>query len=611
MKKIKQYNSDSLKRSLPEAYREFFDNSEVVVSAPFIFFWAGEYAVMHGAFALLQKVPLRIYVGLELRPDDQILIADYTAFDAQVGSFEKREFNEIIERKLVKKIREILAKDSIKLPCGFNIRILVESPFNRAFKTTGSLCVSLATAIRLYFYGLDPRSVAAWAETHSRHLITDDSLGFDKTFRFAWKLESVFHADASSGAGVAASIIHSIYPVLYFSEKRFGDQENNLLSKFPSNIAKNYNVLDRIMYFFAKLDELANLETEPIWPIDFCLVSTGLSKDTYASIKSTRVIQEDLEQLRAFYQKTKNYFKRYIKPEAPRSELLFNKILPGEFWAHIIKKSAINNIELVSLMERLLVGGAPQYLLDDFIRIINAGHGLFQDLDLTTYEIERLRSCFREKYHCGSKLIGSGRGGDLLFVAEQGNFSEDFRTKKKELENLLGKKLMVDYANWRDGYEKDGVRVEQFLARDIVSDIVSGDMALITVHASDQPIKKYVTFEKLKKLIKEADLFLDYSNSKIYIKGQLMTSKKLHSTTKTLEIFKTLLEKSGCEITTDSFPKSSYIDRNEMQSKIISPLQKYFKQRTNKRLPLVLSGGLAKDFKLCLKIPKNIKIITV
>ena len=58
-------------------------------------------------------------------------------------------------------------------------------------------------------------------------------------------------------------------------------------------------------------------------------------------------------------------------------------------------------------------------------------------------------------------------------------------------------------------------------------------------------------------------------------------------------------------------PESSYIDRNEMQSKIISPLKAAFKERTHKNLPLDISGRLASSFELTLKSAKNIKIITV
>jgi len=52
----------------------------VVVSAPGVFFWAGEHTVLDGAVAVVQQVPLRVFVGLEplgpVRGTEPCLILD-------------------------------------------------------------------------------------------------------------------------------------------------------------------------------------------------------------------------------------------------------------------------------------------------------------------------------------------------------------------------------------------------------------------------------------------------------------------------------------------------------------------------------------------------------
>lgn len=605
MPQLRQYNSSSLKGAFPSVYGEFFNSCEIVVSAPFIFYWAGEYAVLHGGLSLAQKVPLRVYIGLETRKDKEFVITDYIAFSPALNDFEKLEFNDITERKIVKKIKEIFIKE-VNLRSGFNIKILAESPLGHGITTSGALCVALSAAILLFLGKIKAADIAAWANYSTKELLTNKELNFDVVFRLAWKIESVIHGGCASGTGSAVAMIDSIYPVLYFTERRFGDAEQNQLANFPTNVAKDYGVLDRIKYFVARIEEVIDLSSEPVWPIDFCLINTGLSKNTEAAIRSTMTIQRDLAAVEELQKKLKNLSKQQGKVQ-----LLFQNGKPGEFWADVIKNSSIHNLEIVYYIEKLLASGAPQYSLDDFIRLIDSCHSLYQYLELTAFEIEKIRFYLKTINECGSKLIGGGKGGDLLCVGEEGVFSQNFEQKIKKLEELCGQKIYVDYASWRDGFEKGGVRVDQFLKDSITPDFIGSDSKLITIYDASGPVKKYVTSEKLKELIKQADIFLDFENSKIFIKGRPLDSKKLHSTTKTLEIFKVLLEQTCVGIPSGKFPESSYIDRNEMQSKIISPMTKYFKKYTDKNLPLKISGGLASDFTLCLKIPKGIKIAAV
>jgi mevalonate kinase len=605
MSQLRQNNSSSLKGAFPGVYGEFFNSCEIVVSAPFIFYWAGEYSVLHGGLSLAQKVPLRIYIGLETRKDKELVITDYSAFAAAFNDFEKLEFNGITERKIVKKIKEIFIREA-NLKNGFNIKILAESPLGRGITTSGAFCAALSAAILLFLGNIKAENILAWAGYPTEELLTKKNLDFDAIFRLAWKIESVIHGGCASGTGSAVAMIDSIYPVLYFTERRFGDAEQNHLANFPANVAKNFEVLDKIKYFVARLEEVIDLSSEPVWPIDFCLINTGLSKNTEAAIRSTLTIQRDLAAVEELQKKLKNLAKKQGK-----IELLFQNVKPGEFWADIIKNSGIHNLEIVYYIEKLLASGAPQYSLDDFIRLIDSCHGLYQYLELTAFEVEKIRFYLKTINECGSKLIGGGKGGDLLCVGEEGVFSQNFEQKIKKLEELCGQKIYVDYASWRDGFEKEGLKVEQFLKNNIISDFIGGDSKLVTIYDAGGPIKKHVTSEKLKELTRQADIFLDYENSRIFIKGRPLDSKKLHSTTKTLEIFKVLLEQACIDVPSQKFPESSYIDRNEMQSKIVSPMAKYFKKYTNKNLPLKISGGLASDFTLCLKIPKGIKIACV
>ncbi|MFA6255525.1 MAG: hypothetical protein WC675_05940 [Patescibacteria group bacterium] len=598
------YNTQYLRENFLEAYKDFFGSCEVVCSTPTTFFWTGEYSVMHGAFSLLQKIPQRIYVGLEKRYDNKITINDYSAYSQEKNLFEKIEFNDIAENKIIKKLREIFGNQID----GLNIKILGEAALGYGPTTSGALSAALAAVILLHLGKIYPRDIVDWKNHRCQDLINNKDLGFDQVFRLAWKIESVTHADASSGAGIAGTMVDSFYPILYFSEKRFSDSLNNNLSKFPVNISADYGILDSIGYTVFRLNEISNLADDPFWPIDFFLVNTGASKKTDATIRSSRVIQKDLESLENFYLEIINlashgYFKN--------PELLFGEKIKSSFWPNIIKAKGVISTEIIYLISKILSLGANHDILVRLLNLINCYHGVYQYLDLTSPEIEKIRSTLSNSSKVASKLVGGGKGGDLLAVAEQGTVSKNFAEHLKQWEHDLGRKLVVDYVSWQDGFESEGLKVEQCLVKNIQPDFIEDSFITATIYGGGLIVKKNISNKKINELIETADLFLDYHANKIYIVGKKLNSGDIHSATQTLEVLKLLLEKNNQSVFSDQLPASSYVDRNEMQSKVISPLKNSFKKYTGKNLPLTISGGLGSKFTISFKLAKNIKIIVI
>ncbi len=113
-------------------------------------------------------------------------------------------------------------------------------------------------------------------------------------------------------------------------------------------------------------------------------------------------------------------------------------------------------------------------------------------------------------------------------------------------------------------------------------------------HVSTQAI----SLDRLEKVRRTYDLFLDPIERKIYLRGESLTSKDLHSQKVTTVILQALLENLDKSVAVQKLPSSSYLDRTTMQGKIVGPLVEIVKQRTGKKLPLTVSGGLAKNFTL-------------
>ena len=118
------------------------------------------------------------------------------------------------------------------------------------------------------------------------------------------------------------------------------------------------------------------------------------------------------------------------------------------------------------------------------------------------------------------------------------------------------------------------------------------------------------TLERFENEKGNISLLLDPQNHEIWIRKMRLDSKAIPSSSATIQILKTLLDNLGKEIKNSKLPKSSYSqDRNELQSKIISPLNKQLKKTLNKELPVHIHGSID-EFTIILKgLPLSIHVI--
>lgn len=60
-----ELNSETLQENYSLVYQGFFSQNSLVVSAPRNFWWTGEYAELFGGLTITQKLPVRLYFGLQ------------------------------------------------------------------------------------------------------------------------------------------------------------------------------------------------------------------------------------------------------------------------------------------------------------------------------------------------------------------------------------------------------------------------------------------------------------------------------------------------------------------------------------------------------------------
>lgn len=142
-----------------------------------------------------------------------------------------------------------------------------------------------------------------------------------------------------------------------------------------------------------------------------------------------------------------------------------------------------------------------------------------------------------------------------------------------------------------EGQEEEGIRIEQYQELGIGG--TQTEKEELTIWRNGDKEHVYIPKEQYEKVRQETDLFLDVIQGKIWIGGKPMSSKELHSQNQTIFLLQAILEHPAQQISNHELPRSSYsTNRNEISSKILSPLKRILKEEGRGECPFVLEGRL-------------------
>ncbi len=575
-------NSKSLQKRLSGFYKELFSVCPVVVSAPGSFWWTGEYVVIEGSFSLSQKIPLRCFVGLEPTSSKEIQIGSLYEFDPEENTFEEYVQDSSISSKIIS-----LLSESDKSQSGFKIHIMSEIPLACGMNSSGALSAALAIAYFLHIGKITPEIIASWKTKKVIDLISDKKTGFDMVFRMAWKFESVFHGDISSGSTAFASLVDSGYPTLFFGPKI--SREDVIRSRYWQ---ERYKYTNTESYSGARLNELFELPDLPNWPIDFGLVFSGNTRNTASIVRNISDRKAEFKELekniKELASKHPASVAKHLLPELSKTNDGDNN-----FFSIYFDEAKVVSLEILMDFNNLFLKGASHHVLEAFFTSLKKNHDLLKFLIPTSSSVENI--C-RElsRYNAGYKITGGGSKGDVLFAAQDHQIRTEFGEIEKRISERTTKTINLDYASWLDGIEDESILVEQDLNSKIYSEFISNGAVQVTSISPDLSLSSQVfSKEKFMELKDDMDILLDEADSKIYMKGQEITSSEILSSKTTIKVLKTLIDQHGKEVKAKDFGRGSYFDeRNEFQSKILTPLSKTCKKRLGKTLEITLNGGL-------------------
>lgn len=601
MEKRIELNSESLKERFKNIYSGFFSKSVVSASSSGTIFLSGEHAASYGSPAVLQKLPVRVYIGLEPADQAGLFFSDIKYFIPSKQRFVTIPLFESTAQRICKVIPQNLYKS--KNHKGLKVHILSEFPPGSGLNVSGALGSALSLALHTYKGTAKPKDLTNWQEKKINDLLLDEK--FNNIFRLAWKIDCAIEASSSSGACTLASLVFANYPILYFSQKRRDKNGKRFKGIPPANVEKDYLVIDKLKCWGFKFEEFINTLNQD-WPIDFGLIYSGDYHTTQTVVNAMNVKRQDL--VRKNLELEQAILEKINIAQRNLTEFLNESANHKPVWLD----STIGTATEITLgtwwsLIRVFRSGSSFTDLDRFFAFINAFQRYLFLIEASAFKADKIslliRNFIREandELDAGAKITGAGWGSDILFAVQKTALIGRAQSLLNYLRKEVNNDIYLDYASWIDGIGNGGALIEQDIRNKKYSNFISQNTILTKIlDKSANLLTKSLSASEFEKIRNEnnIDIILDKPNSKIYINGEKMNSKIIKSSFTTIEILSTLINNMGKPVSSKHFPPSSYReDRNEYTSKIVYPIKYAVKKYLNKELPLEVKGSISEHY---------------
>jgi hypothetical protein len=585
-------NSFSLHAEFPKEYHHLYYSSEIVTSAAGSFYWSGEHIVLYGAPIVLQKLPLRAFVGLQRSHEPGVRFGPWSIYTSAAQQFEKGQIPESQKYAMAKVLEPLLPK-FINQP-GLEVDSLFEMHPAVGLNSSGALSAAIATGLFILGDRLTPQEVGEWQRQPLKSILQNET--FDQVFRLAWKLDAAISGGYSSGSAAFTSLVSSRYPVVYWSAGRSEEDGYPRFPSYPAYVGENWDLLDNIPIFAARLDELYDIPAGKELPIDYGLIFSGRTRYTQAATADISMKRRrNLDQFAASLASLSSIHLQSLSiPSA------LSLVLPDArdaWWKSVLVLGSALVASVIEGLRDSLVAAEPDRLdrlvdlinhYNKFLYYVGAGN---QFLEAETAEV---RWYIENRWHSnvGVKIIGAGQGGDLLFVFPHAfEYSNPDDLVEYLQQKFSNPKIHVDYMSWIDGAgEQSGVVVDYSRKFEIVPPNLQG---LYRLHMYGR--RKGVTlvpYSTIDDRAREFDLAIIGVQRKksILIGGQEAKFKMGKQTA--VDIFRRILIENQPVLSTEM---GVYGKKAEFAASLINPLDEMLRRERGREFPFFVKEKAPQD----------------
>ncbi len=592
-------NSADLQREFPKVYSDFFHTHDIVISGDGILTWWPD--ISHGVSVLRikQKLPLKTFCGVCPNNSGKITFRTLYVYDILLHTFREKSFSESFQDSLdnLALFLERYLHDQ-GFVWGIEFDFLSEAPPWHGFAFSAVCSVLLTYVVYIISWKLDP------SDFEQGELREDHPL-FEELYIFSLTLSHYISWEKSIGgwSNYAVMLGRSISPIVYFSAKNpvssKDEYERDGSRDFLQHVRTDMTLYKDTLEHFLGISSIIPWE----FPLDYGILFMGVEYRFWETEKA----------------------RLWIHDEGRERSLLIRNIIG---WLLIGEEKKMRLIELLGFEQN-----TPTYphiddlnlrILEAFSILLTHSHNgdsadkyieIFQQIGLSSFSYQKENTFFFDLIHYFHKFqqfrdekiailpFNTGKmGWSLLFVMKKWYSRATFEKTLDQM-RLDGQEASLYHASWRDGYAKDGIRLEQYISKEYYSSHTKkGD-----VYYRDSHGNAYCgDYDMIVKNQTEG-ILLDEIGWRIYVQGEKLTSRDIHSQNTTIDMLKLLLMNLWEEVPNTKLPLSTYSqNKNELLGKVVLPIKKIVKKYFLDELSLSCTGGITEYY---LRLQKDEHIV--
>lgn len=562
--------TENFQKLFPDVYKSFYVKHDLVLSWNFSCRWWINW-IGHNSknLRIKQKIPAKCYIWFKKLKTKEIRFNEVSFYNPVSKSFETYPYSKVNQEEQ-KVVEYLLNYFQINDFDGWvEVNILSEIWRGHWFSFSWTTWAIIAMWIFLILEKL-------WVDYEKNYSKFIKSQLFDEVFRLAWKYEFLSKYGNPVSDGLICCLLETASPVMFFSEE------------FQSNVSAD--TLDNVNYKYEILSEkFDSIITNNEFPLDYCVVYSWFPSET---AKIEKYIKSDMKKYNTF----ENFLSNYLE----ESNIDYKNLYLSKFVSQNSMYQSFNDV-LIALsimtlyyLKEIFEKWYNLNTIDEFISVINNFKHSIQLIEwensfirLFDYFFEKNKVDPNEKLWIYPVYSGKVWWGYMVVMKEW----KSRNTLNKIIEDLKSvyPSTEVEYSSYIDGVCGDWIKIEQFLSQDIYSRylkkwnyIYKDTLGNKFVWTLSEIFDKYSGW-----------LLLDSVSNKIYLDWDKLTSKDIHSQNSTIEIFGVLLDNMWEFVNSKYLPLSSYSkNKNEMITKIYTPINKFLEEKIWKSLPVSIKWSL-------------------
>ncbi len=514
-----------------------------------------------GGPGLHQKVPLRNYLGLTLIDKEEIVFENFGTYDSFSGSFVLFDVKQEHIDKL--KTLQTMISDTLGKKIGLKVGILNELPRRTGLNNPGTNAANLSVAYLLLTGQIelsdlkDFQNISATLETDKRDLLVS----------VAKRFHSIWLGRKSAGFGVLANMV-----------------------SFPDILVYN----PRANYPVLPLRNIFKPEVAGELPFDIVIIGTSDRYDIDFSLRR----YDEVGDLFSISDSDVKQFEEAFKIDEPRAKN-FSVELRKSYFQAVSETGLAAAIVAGKFIENPNIENQKLCL-----QVFNSSYDMINLFGQNFSRKEKVHSFIRKYFHEVQPdipfALTTGITNNLILVTPKDSTREYLDKLIEYVNSKISFEISLPFISWLDENDEEGVVVEKWdKIRLQPTYLPSGCLYLYSLAVMETNVS-LVAIDNRETLETEYDILLDEDDKRIYVNGKRVTSRELPTVAATINLFTCLFSASDLTVSSFDLPDQSYfIDRNELQSKIVSPLKIYVEKTLGKHLNLKISGNIA-DYKVTL-----------